>query len=93
MLVVGTNAAGASHPNWSDNLSLALHVEKQLSADYPGMFRRINLRSASFNQQLSNGYLLLECGAFANSREQAERAAKLFGTGFARLILQAAKNK
>lgn len=92
MLVVGTNAAGANHPNWSDNLSLALQLQKKLSDDYPGMFRRINLRMASFNEQLSSGYLLLECGAFANSRVQAERAAKLFGTGLARLITEAAKS-
>ena len=92
MLVVGTNAAGANHPNWSDNLSLALQLQKKLSDDYPGMFRRINLRMASFNEQLSSGYLLLECGAFANSRTQAERAAKLFGTGLARLITEAAKS-
>ena len=92
MLVVGTNDAGADHPHWSDNLSLALHIQKQLSEDYPGLFRKINLRAASFNEQLSSGYLLLECGSIANKRSQAERAAKLFGTGLARMILCAAQN-
>ena len=92
MLVVGTNAAGADHPHWSDNLSLALHIQKQLSEEYPGLFRKINLRAASFNEQLSSGYLLLECGSVANDRSQAERAAKLFGTGLARMILRAAQN-
>lgn len=89
MLVVGTNAAGADHPNWEDNLSLALHLQKELFGEYPGLLRRINLRSASFNQQRSSGYLLLECGASANRREEAVRAARLFATGFARMLYNA----
>lgn len=90
MLVVGTDAAGANHPSWENNLSLALRLQSEMAADYPTLFRRINLRSASFNQQLSDGYLLLECGSCANSREEAARAARIFATGFARLIKNAA---
>ena len=88
MFVVGTDAAGAVHPGWQDNLSLALTLQKDIAAGTPGLFRRINLRSASFNQQLSNGYLLLECGSCANSREEASAAARFFATGFARVIKQ-----
>ncbi len=91
MLVVGTDHAGAKHPHWEENLSLALHIQKELSAAYPGLLRRINLRSASFNQQRSTGYLLLECGAVGNRREQAERAARLFATGLSRMITGAAE--
>ncbi len=86
MFVVGTNAAGASHPNWKDNLSLALKLQSEISADHPKLFRRINLRTASFNQQLSPGYMLLECGSCANSYEEAEAAAEIFATGLARVI-------
>lgn len=90
MLVVGTDHAGAAHPHWEENLSLALHIQKELSAEHPGLLRRINLRAASFNQQRSTGYLLLECGAVGNSREQAERAARLFAMGLSRMITNAA---
>ena len=86
MLVVGTDAAGANHPDWQNNLSLALTLQNDMMQTYPGLFRRINLRTASFNQQLCDGYLLLECGACANSHEEAVRAARLFATGFARVI-------
>lgn len=93
MLVVGTDAAGADHPHWEDNLSLALHIQKALSEDCPGLLRRINLRTASFNQQRSSGYLLLECGASANRREEAVRAARLFATGFARMLYSAGQSR
>lgn len=86
MFVVGTNAAGAYHPDWKDNLSLALKIQSEISADHPKLFRRINLRTASFNQQLSSGYMLLECGSCANSYEEAEAAAEIFATGLARVI-------
>lgn len=86
MFVVGTDAAGASHPDWKENLSLALRLQSDISEYYPGLFRRINLRTASFNQQLSGGYLLLECGSCASSLRQAENAAEMFATGLARVI-------
>lgn len=86
MFVVGTDEAGATHPNWQENLSFALHLQSEISKDYPELFRKINLRSASFNQQLSPGYLLLECGSCASTVEEAENAANLFATGLARAI-------
>lgn len=86
MFVVGTDEAGAVHPSWEENLCLALRVQSEISGDCPGLFRRINLRSASFNQQLSSGYMLLECGSAANTRAEAERAAEIFATGLARVI-------
>lgn len=88
MFVVGTNAAGASHPDWQNNLSLALYLQSEISKDCSELFRRINLRTASFNQQLSPGYLLLECGSCANTLEEAENAAEIFATGLARVIKQ-----
>lgn len=86
MFVVGTDEAGANHSLWQNNLSLALTLQSEISSDYPGLFRKINLRTASFNQQLSNGYLLLECGSCASSYEQAQTAVEMFATGLARVI-------
>ena len=86
MFVVGTDEAGANHRNWQDNLSLALTLQSEISQDYPRLFRKINLRTASFNQQLSTGYLLLECGSCASSYEQAQSAVEMFATGLARVI-------
>ena len=91
MFVVGTNEAGAKHPNWQENLSLALNLQSEIGSMYPGLFRGINLRTASFNQQLSAGYMLLECGSSANTLEEAENSAVLFATGLAKTITKYAK--
>ncbi len=88
MFVVGTNQSGANHPYWQDNLSLALTLQEKIGEYNPGLFRGINLRSASFNQQLSPGYMLLECGSAANTLEEAETAAELFATGFAKVLTE-----
>ena len=88
MFVVGTDESGNNHPSWRDNLSLALTLQSEISEDYPTLFRRINLRSASFNQQLSSGYILLECGSFANTHEEAKNAARMFATGMAKALMK-----
>ncbi|HOJ48201.1 MAG TPA: stage II sporulation protein P [Bacillota bacterium] len=88
MLVVGTNQGGADHPNWRKNLTVAVALQETMNRDYPTLSRPICLRSASFNQQLSPGYLLLEVGSCGNTIEEAKNAAKLFAAAFASTIKQ-----
>ena len=71
MLVVGTNYGGLEHPNWRENLALALKLQTQMEDFRPGICRKINLRSQRFNQDLSTGALLVEVGASGNTKEQA----------------------
>ncbi len=75
MFVVGTDNSGLTHPNWQENLSLALKLQAQLEGICPGICRDINLRSQRFNQDLSHGALLVEVGASGNTREEALRSA------------------
>lgn len=75
MLVMGTNAAGLTHPDWEENLSLALKLQTQLERQAPGITRPISLRSQRFNQDLSPGALLIEMGAAGNTHAEALRAA------------------
>ena len=91
MFVVGTNAAGNPHPDWEENLSLALHIEDAANRRFPGLMRHINLRQASFNQQLCDGYMLLECGSCSNTHEEARRAIRLFGEAMAQVIYEYAE--
>lgn len=81
MLVVGTNVSRQVHKNWEENLSLALKLQLQLERMYPGLMRPVNLRSERFNQDLSDGALLVEVGAAGNSRAQALRAAEALAAG------------
>lgn len=77
MLVVGTSQSGLSHPQWRENLALALKLQTQLEGICPGIGRKINLRSQRFNQDLSAGALLVEIGTSGNSRQEALRSAKV----------------
>ncbi len=77
MLVVGTDHSGLEHPQWRENLALALKLQTQLEGLCPGICRNINLRTQRFNQDLSAGALLIEVGSSGNSRQEALRSAQV----------------
>jgi stage II sporulation protein P len=81
MLVVGTDAAGISHPNWEENLALGLKLQVQMERLSPGIMRYVNLRAQRFNQDLLPGMLLVEVGAAGNSHTEARRAAQMLAQG------------
>lgn len=81
MLVVGTDHGGLTHPQWRENLSLALKLQVQLENLCPGICRNINLRSQRFNQDLSPGALLIEVGASGNARQEALKTAEVLAEG------------
>lgn len=81
MLVVGTDYSGYTHPQWQENLALALKLQTQLESVCPGICRDLSLRSDRFNQDLSTGALLVEVGASGNSRQQALRAVEMLAQG------------
>ncbi len=87
MLVVGTSASGLTHPNWEQNLSLALKLHTQLERAAPGICRYINLRGQRFNQDKHPGALLVEVGAAGNTHAEALTATEVL----ARAILELAK--
>ena len=88
MIVVGTNEAGANHPRWEDHLTVAAHLQARLNARYPGLARPINLRSAAFNEQYTEGSLLLEIGAFGNTLTEAKTAVRALGSELGAMILE-----
>ena len=82
MLVVGTDNAGADHPDWLVNFTFASVLQQYANDNYAGLMRPLNLRRASFNQQLCSGFFLLEVGSCANTIAEAKRAALLFADVF-----------
>ena len=74
MLVVGTDASGLSHPEWEENLALALKLYAQLERNAPGICRYISLRSQRFNQDQHPGAMIVEVGGAGNSHSEAEIA-------------------
>ncbi len=86
MLVIGTNQGGANHPDWRKNLTVGVALQSIMNEKYPTFARPIQLRSASFNQQLSPGSILLEVGSCGNTIDEAKNAARLFAAAFAEMI-------
>ena len=85
MLVVGTDENGNYHPNWQENLSLALKLTSVLEQENPGLCRNINLRAQRFNQDATAGSLIVEVGAAGNTRSEALLAAKALAEGILKL--------
>lgn len=85
MLVAGTNAYGQGHPNWEENLSMAVKLQTVLQRLYPGLCRNLTMRSSAFNQDLSPGSLLIEVGTAGDTRQDALYAAELLADGIAEL--------
>ena len=87
MLVVGSNAAGLKHPDWEENLALALKIHTQCERIAPGITRYVNLRAQRFNQDMSPGALIVEVGAAGNTHAEALTATEVL----AKAILSLAK--
>ena len=85
MLVAGTNAYNQGHPNWEENLSMAVKLQTVLQRMYPGLCRNLTIRSSAFNQDLSPGALLIEVGTAGDTRQDALDAAELLADGIAAL--------
>lgn len=77
MFVMGTDAGGYTHPQWAQNLSLAVKLQAQLERTCPGICRPISLRTSRYNQDLSAGALLVEVGFTGNTRQEALLATEI----------------
>jgi len=84
-LVVGSDGTGLEHPNWQENMSLAVKLHALLERSYPGSCRPISFRAQRFNQDLSPGALLVEMGAAGDTLEEALAAAELLARALTEL--------
>lgn len=87
MLVCGTDEQGALFPHWRENLAFAAELQSRLNAVHPKLMRHIDLRGASFNEQLCGKYLLLEVGSCANTLAEAINSVELAANAIAEMIL------
>ncbi|MBE5820258.1 MAG: hypothetical protein E7310_05555 [Clostridiales bacterium] len=70
MFVIGTDAGGLEHPNWKQNLKLAIKIQETANDMYPGLFRPISLTNSRYNQHTAPGASIIEVGATGNTLEQ-----------------------
>lgn len=77
-LVVGSDGSGLTHPDWMENLRLAVALQQDLLTEYPTLMRPLLLRNSRYNQHATTGSLLVEVGAAGNAPEEALLAGRLF---------------
>lgn len=86
MLVVGTNGSGLNHPQWRENLKLALRLEHEMNRMYPTLARPITLAEHRYNQHLTNGSLIVEIGASGNTLSESITAANYFAEVYSAVV-------
>ena len=79
MFVVGTDSLGLEHPDWRENLKLAVWLQDAVTQRHPTLMRPIDLVRERYNQHLSRGMMLIEIGSSGNTLPEAVRAAELLG--------------
>ncbi len=79
MFVVGRDSLGLDHPDWRENLKLAVWLQNAVSDRHPTLMRPIDLVRERYNQHLSPGMMLIEIGSSGNTLPEAVRAAELLG--------------
>ena len=87
MLVVGTDHAGLYHPNWRENFSFALRLQRAMLDYHPSLARPIALREERFNAHLAPGAILVEIGMCGNTLQEALAAGRIFAEIAADVIL------
>ena len=86
MFVLGTDKR-LNHPDWEQNLSLALKLQVLLERENPGICRKLSLSKNRYNQHLGKYALLVEIGAAGNTLEEAKSAARELGESIVKLVL------
>lgn len=69
--------------NWRQNFRLAIRLQQTMEIMYSGLARPILFTPRKYNQHLTTGSLLIECGTEANTLDQAKYSATLLGNALA----------
>ena len=93
MLVSNCDDGSGLLPSWHKNLSFAAAFSTELEQMIPGITRPILFSYRKYNQQLSNGALLMEFGSHANTLEEACRTAQIAGEALAKILNSNRKGK
>ena len=87
MLVMGSQSGSIkNHPNWQENLKLAVRLQRTMETKYPTLARPMVVASKNYNQSLSKGALLIEFGTDMNSLDEAKYSAELVAESLITLL-------
>ena len=79
MLLIGTGDNGLYHPDWHENMRLALLIQQAMEQHYPSLARPLAVKSERYNQHLSPGAMIVEVGTNGNTLAEAIAAISYFG--------------
>ena len=88
MMVIASACDSSSqpHPNWPENLRLALRLQSALHTQYEGIVRPLYLVDSRYNQHLTKGSLLIEVGTDGNTVEEASYSGQILGKTLAQVL-------
>ena len=87
MIISGCDDGTMGMPNCMENYHFACALQQKLESDNPGFTRPILFDYRCYNQDLTNGSLLIEVGSHGNTLEQAQYAGQLFGKSLGEFLL------
>ena len=88
MMLVGTGEGGLSHPEWEQNLRLALYLQQAVNAKYPTLARPVTVTQERYNQHLTTGSMILEVGSSGNTLQEALTAVRLYADAVGPALLK-----
>ena len=86
MIVAGSDAGGLPHPDYLENLALALRWQQAMTGRGESVCRPLSFVKHRYNQHLTHGSLILEVGTDANSLSEATAAAEIAAEALAEVI-------
>ena len=79
MLICGSDYSGLNHPNWRDNLTFAMKLQRRMVDLYPTLARPLKISQYRYNQDATTGSLIAEIGTNGNTLREALAAVSRFG--------------
>ena len=91
MIISGCDDGTMGMPNYRENFHLASALQQNAETLFPGLTRPIMFDYRKYNQNLTNGSLLIEVGSQGNTLEEARYAGELVGRSLSETIRQLAE--
>lgn len=86
MIISGCDDGTLDMPNYMQNFHFACTLQSKLETDHEGLTRPILFDYRHYNQDLTNGSLLIEVGSHCNTLGQVQFAGQLFGRSLGELL-------
>ena len=86
MIISGCDDGTLDMPNYMQNFHFACTLQSKLESDHEGLTRPVLFDYRHYNQDLTNGSLLIEVGSHCNTLGQVQFAGQLFGRSLGELL-------